>query len=517
MGVQRWTARGHRQPDSNRGIGSEAADTDPGIGPDGHVAIVEAVGPNDSYIVVSQDNWSSDTDKYGWALILADTPGQGQVWPNNFIHFPTTRLPTTLSYTHPGRLIQSTGNLYWTANQTESGVSQSDVFRASKGNVPGQESILYQESQPAASPVDFEAITYANVGGNWYGYFVANYPADAESQVMRVPLSGGTAVVLATSPAVIGARDLVTDELGGRSWRSRPRTPSPPGPWAFSLAGDSMLALSSVGAQTARLIRVDLATGAAEVLAEDPAADVSDVRLNPDTREPQIVTVLKARSEYRVLDPSVARHLDAIRRCIRAIRSSATPTTPTGLAGVLHQRRRARSRSTPTTRRDRRRRASCSSTSRRCRGTSWPRWSPSATSRDGLTVNGYLTFPLGPDRSGLPTVLHVHGGPWARDTWGYDPEAQWLANRGYLCIQVNFRGSTGLRQGFVNAGDREWGASMHDDLSRRGRLRAIREGWTDPARVAIYGGSYGGYAALVGAAFTPDSSGARSTSSGRPT
>lgn len=181
------------------------------IGSDGHVAIVEAVGPNDSYIVISQDNWSSDTNDYGWAVILANTPGQGEPWPDNFIHFTTSGLPTTLSYAQPDRLIQSTGNLYWTANQTQGGVSQADVFRASKGNQPGQESILYQESQSATSPVDFGAITYANVGGNWYGYFVANYPADAESQIMRVSLAGGGGVVLATAPAAIGNRDLVTD------------------------------------------------------------------------------------------------------------------------------------------------------------------------------------------------------------------------------------------------------------------------------------------------------------------
>jgi surface antigen len=181
------------------------------IGNDGHVAVVEQVGPNDSYIVVSQDNWTSDTNDYGWAVILANTPGQGEPWPDNFIHFPTTRLPTTLSYTQPARLIQSTGNLYWTANQTQNGVSQADVFRASKNNEPGQESILYQQSQSASSPVDFGAITYANVGGTWYGYFVANHPADAESQIMRVPLAGGAAVVLATSPEVVGDRDLVTD------------------------------------------------------------------------------------------------------------------------------------------------------------------------------------------------------------------------------------------------------------------------------------------------------------------
>jgi surface antigen len=182
------------------------------IGSEGHVAIVEQVGPNDSYIVVSQDNWSSDTDKYGWAEILASTPNQGEPWPDNFIHFRTTRLPATVSSTQPDRLIQSTGNLYWTADQTVNGTSQADVFRASKDNQPGQERILDQESRPAtAGPVDFEAITYANTGGAWYGYFVANYPLQNKSQIKRVPLTGGGAVVLATSPAVIGNRDLVTD------------------------------------------------------------------------------------------------------------------------------------------------------------------------------------------------------------------------------------------------------------------------------------------------------------------
>jgi len=122
--------------------------------------------------------------------------------------------------------------------------------------------------------------------------------------------------------------------------------------------------------------------------------------------------------------------------------------------------------------------------------------------RDGLEIHGYVTFPPGLGRSGLPAVLNVHGGPQARDTWGYDPEAQWLANRGYLCIQVNYRGSTGYGKAFVTAGDREWGGKMHDDLVDAVGY-AVERGWADPSRVAIYGGSYGGYAALVGAAFTP--------------
>jgi surface antigen len=181
------------------------------VGPDGHVAVVEAVGPKDSYIVVSQDNWHSDTDYYGWALILAGTPNQGEPWPDNFIHFSTTSLPATLSYTQPDRLLQSTGNLYWTANEAVNGISRADVFRASKDNQPGQESVLYQESRTILRPVEFGAIAYANVGGTWYGYFVANYPRQKESQIKRVPLTGGAAVVLATSPAAIGNRDLVTD------------------------------------------------------------------------------------------------------------------------------------------------------------------------------------------------------------------------------------------------------------------------------------------------------------------
>jgi len=100
-------------------------------------------------------------------------------------------------------------------------------------------------------------------------------------------------------------------------------------------------------------------------------------------------------------------------------------------------------------------------------------------------------------------VLNVHGGPWARDTWGFDPEAQFLANRGYVCLQVNFRGSTGYGKSFLNAGDKQWGAKMHDDLLDTVDY-AVRQGWVDADRVAIMGGSYGGYAALVGAAFTPD-------------
>jgi dipeptidyl aminopeptidase/acylaminoacyl peptidase len=123
--------------------------------------------------------------------------------------------------------------------------------------------------------------------------------------------------------------------------------------------------------------------------------------------------------------------------------------------------------------------------------------------RDGLEVHGYLSFPVGVQRTNLPTVINVHGGPWVRDTWGFNPEAQWLANRGYLCVQINYRGSTGYGKDFVNAGDKEWGGKMQDDISDVAKWVA-EQGYADPDRICIYGGSYGGYATLVGATFTPE-------------
>jgi len=127
--------------------------------------------------------------------------------------------------------------------------------------------------------------------------------------------------------------------------------------------------------------------------------------------------------------------------------------------------------------------------------------------RDGLELVTYLTLPatetgVRPARP-LPMVLDVHGGPWARDGWNYNRDVQWLANRNYAVLQVNYRGSAGFGKTFARAGDREWAGKMHDDLID-GVNWAIAEGIADPKRIAIYGASYGGYAAFVGATFTPD-------------
>jgi len=127
-------------------------------------------------------------------------------------------------------------------------------------------------------------------------------------------------------------------------------------------------------------------------------------------------------------------------------------------------------------------------------------------SRDGLAINGYLTFPKGysmDNAKKMPVVVNPHGGPWARDQWGFNPEVQLLANRGYIVFQMNFRGSTGYGKKFWQASFKKWGKEMQDDITD-GVNWLINKGIADSTRIAIYGGSYGGYATLAGITFTPD-------------
>ena len=127
----------------------------------------------------------------------------------------------------------------------------------------------------------------------------------------------------------------------------------------------------------------------------------------------------------------------------------------------------------------------------------------SYTTRDGLTINGYLTLPIGKEAKNLPIVVNPHGGPWVRDEWRYNPEVQFLVSRGYAVLQVNYRGSTGYGRKFWESSFKQWGRKMQDDVSD-GVLWLIKEGIADPKRVAIYGGSYGGYCTLAGLTFSPE-------------
>jgi dipeptidyl aminopeptidase/acylaminoacyl peptidase len=303
-----------------------------------------------------------------------------------------------------------------------------------------------------------------------------------------------------------GADTMVRDSADGE-WRLLFSIPADDmlttQPVSFSADGGSLLALSSLDADTARLVSIDLATGAAEVLAGDPEADVTGVRLHPQTHEPQFVTVLKDRLEYLVLDPSIKPDLAAIRALHAGdpVSSGGDDTDATWLIAFTNDTSSVSYFSYDRASRTGRLLFEARPELDRYELAAMEPFSFAA--RDGLTVHGYATFPAGAQRTGLPTVMNVHGGPWARDSWGYQPEAQWLANRGYLCVQVNYRGSTGYGKSFINAGDREWGGKMQTDLLDAVGY-VVGQGWADPERVAIYGGSYGGYAALAGAAFNSD-------------
>jgi len=311
----------------------------------------------------------------------------------------------------------------------------------------------------------------------------------------------------ALSPLPEGGYDVLVRDDAEADWRTVLTISGDDAPssdvLSFTGDGKSLLLISSIGVNTGRLVKLDLASGETRILFEDPEVDVDSAILHPDTREPQIVEVTKDRTEYHVLDPAVELDYQAIRSLnpgdpaligrdeadatwLVAFNQDAGPVRyyvydrASRTGSFLFESRPELSRY------------------------ELARMEPFAfTSRDGLTVHGYVTFPPGAGRSGLPAVLDVHGGPQVRDVWGWNPEAQWFANRGYMSIQVNYRGSTGYGKAFVNAGDREWGAKMHDDLIDAVGY-VVEQGWADRDRIAIYGGSYGGYAALVGAAFTPD-------------
>jgi len=285
------------------------------------------------------------------------------------------------------------------------------------------------------------------------------------------------------------------------SWGSEEALTS--GPLSFTKDGKAVYLLDSRDANAGRLVKMDIAGGEIEVLAEDSQYDVSDVIQNPDTYEIEAVMFVKDRQEMIVLDEAIRADIEAIKKIHHGdlFISSRDDADDTWLIGFD-----ADDGPIPYYSFDRTTKKETFLFYHRPKLNAYtlaPMEPISFTSRDGLTIHGYITFPPGKGRENLPIVLNVHGGPWYRDTWGYHNEAQWLSNRGYISLQINFRGSTGYGKDFINAGDKEWAGKMHNDLVDAVNW-AVEKGYADPDKVAIYGWSYGGYAALVGATFTPD-------------
>ncbi len=260
---------------------------------------------------------------------------------------------------------------------------------------------------------------------------------------------------------------------------------------------------TSLDANAARLLEIDVTNGSRKVVTADPQFDVSRTINAPKTNALQAVRINRQRVEYEFLDPKVKADFETLHKLhagdIDGISANLDDTQwvvtyvsdNAPVYWYLYDR------------------ASRQGTLLFSNRPALEKFQLAAmkpvefTARDGMKLYGYLSTPAGVEPKKLPMVVFVHGGPWGRDEWGLNGNVQWLANRGYAVLQVNFRGSTGYGKKYVNAGDRQWAGAMHTDLLD-GKDWVVKQSVADPNKVCIMGGSYGGYATLAGVAFSPD-------------
>ncbi len=274
------------------------------------------------------------------------------------------------------------------------------------------------------------------------------------------------------------------------------------GPRGFTPHNDGLYVQSSADTGTTELRQIDIATGKGVTLAGDPRSDLAGIVIHPTKHTVQAVGFMKERMVWKVLDEEVKEDFAIIKRLHRGSftiinRDRADQTWLVAIDSDLGPLRYyAYDRIAKT--------GQLLFTNRSAmEQATFAKMEPIRfKTRDGLSVIAYLTTPRGLVAKNLPMVLLVHDGPWSRDDWGYDGEAQWLANRGYAVLQVNYRGSLGYGKDFSNAANRDWGGKMQTDLLD-GLDWAVKKRIADPTRVAIMGSGFGGYAALQGLTTTP--------------
>jgi dipeptidyl aminopeptidase/acylaminoacyl peptidase len=281
-------------------------------------------------------------------------------------------------------------------------------------------------------------------------------------------------------------------------------------PAGFTTDGKTLYWIDSRGRDTAALVAQDVATGAKRVLAENARADIGGAMADPQTGRVQAYAVNYFKNEWMPLDNGVKADLDTLKSRLKGeinvtsrtdaddkwIVSVDPVTAPS--AAYLYDRKSKALTQLYVTRPE-------------LEGATLAAMNPlEIRTRDGLSMVSYLTLPPGTDPDGdgrpnkpVPMVLLVHGGPWGRDVYGYNGTHQWLANRGYAVLSTNFRASTGFGKKFLSAGNLQWGTKMHDDLLDAADW-AVKNNITSADKIAIMGGSYGGYATLAGLAFTPE-------------
>ncbi|MEQ1618102.1 MAG: prolyl oligopeptidase family serine peptidase [Terricaulis sp.] len=339
------------------------------------------------------------------------------------------------------------------------------------------------------------------------------YRNDNRRGVSQFLFDAGNRLRLGVRAEADGDAELVVREPGER-WRTLFSIPFQDTlssrPLSIESDARSFLMLDSSGRDRAALVRVDIDTGVKTVLGESARADVADVWLDPATRAPEAYVAEYLRREWRALDADAETDLEFLNRQLSGDFEVTSRSADDARWIVVEQGPTLAPRSYLYDRGESRRITLLFRHYPSLEQAPLQPMTPvEIAARDGLTLVSYLTLPIGSDADGdgrpetpAPLVLLAHDGPWARDSYGYNPLHQWLANRGYATLSVNFRGSTGFGTAFLNAGNAAWGGRMQEDLIDAAHW-AVSNGVAEPGRLAVAGAGFGGYSALIGASHSP--------------